>query len=95
MTLKTPQDPAQDSESPFRGPKKRSVWTWLILMFLMPFTAFYKLEKLFSDDGDPKDLDDDPTLGEQPPISLDSSRDPKEHTPQPASTPNTKPLDKA
>ncbi len=74
------QSPA---ESPFSGKKKRRVWAWLFLWFLMPFTAFLELEKLFTDDEDPKDLDDDPHLGERVTESQEL-----------ASTPNKEPLDK-
>jgi hypothetical protein len=46
--------------------KKKKMWSYLLLWFVMPFTAFMALEKLFTDDEDPKDMDDDPALGQVP-----------------------------
>ncbi|MEO5668478.1 MAG: hypothetical protein ABIR96_10495 [Bdellovibrionota bacterium] len=62
------------------------MWSYLLLWFVMPFTAFMALEKLFSDDEDPRDMDDDPELGKTP-AAIDT-------TPELEPTLNTAPLDK-
>jgi hypothetical protein len=51
----------------------------------MPFTAFQKLEALFTDEQDPQDLEDDPSLGQAP----------TDKTPAPGPSPGTKPHGKA
>lgn len=62
--------------------KKKKMWGYLALWFIMPFTAFMALEKLFTDDEDPKDLDDDPELG-QVPKGASQESEPSPNTPHP------------
>jgi|GEM_PF-3490383 len=62
--------------------KKKKMWGYLALWFIMPFTAFMALEKLFTDDEDPKDLDDDPQLGTLPKDKFQESEpSPDKHSP--------------
>lgn len=72
--------------SPLQDPKKKKkAWAYLLLWFIMPFTAFQKLEALFTDEQDPQDLEDDPSLGQAP----------TDKTPAPGPSPGTKPHGKA
>ena len=74
--------------TPLQDPKKKKkAWAYLLLWFIMPFTAFQKLEELFTDDEDPKDLEDDPTL--------DHGSQATDKSQSPAQTLGTKPHDKA
>jgi hypothetical protein len=70
-----------------KSKKKKKMWSYLLLWFVMPFTAFLELEKLFTDDEDPKDMDDDPEMGK---VSA-----PIDTTQEPAQRPGTAKPDKA
>jgi hypothetical protein len=46
--------------------QKKRVWWWLFMWFIMPFTAFMKLEKLLSSEDDPKEYSEEEQNWKEP-----------------------------
>ncbi len=43
---KSPKSNTEEEQQKLDGRKKRSIWKWVLLSLVMPFTAFFKLEEL-------------------------------------------------